>query len=40
MTAPTVSAVMTASPAPMSTWTPIIAVATLPRETSVVPPTA
>ncbi len=40
MTAPTVSAVMTASPMPISTCTPTIAVATLPMETSVVPPTA
>ena len=40
MTAPTVSAVIAASPMPMRTCTPIMAVATLPMETSVVPPIA
>lgn len=38
MTAPTVSAVITASPMPIRTWTPAIAVKTLPIGMSVVPP--
>ncbi len=33
-----VSAVIAASPMPISRWTPTMAVATLPIETSVVPP--
>lgn len=40
ITAPTVSAVITASPMPIRTWTPTIAVNTLPMGTSVVPPIA
>ncbi len=39
-TAPTVAAVMAASPMPISTCTPTMAVSTLPSGTSVVPPRA
>ena len=40
MTAPTVSAVIAASPIPIRTWTPTMAVKTLPIGTSAVPPRA